>query len=185
MMSAKKIVDELTQKKNNLVKSFNPNTNYSFNFQDIKSFKKLKTVIVIGMGGSILGTQAIYSFLKHRIRKKFIFLDNLDQRLLKKIKKENNLTKTLFLVVSKSGNTTETILNLSLFKTFLKKSNIIIISENKNNILSNFAKKNKFTFIKHNKLIGGRYSVFSEVGMLPAYLMGLNPSKFKKIFLSF
>ena len=95
------------------------------------------------------------------------------------------MTKTLFLVVSKSGNTTETILNLSLFKTFLKKSNIIIISENKNNILSNFAKKNKFTFIKHNKLIGGRYSVFSEVGMLPAYLMGLNPSKFKKNFSKF
>ena len=41
-------------------------------------------------------------------------------------------------------------------------------------------KKNKLTFIKHDPFIGGRYSVFSEVGMLPAYLMGLNPNNFKK-----
>ena len=70
------------------------------------------------MGGSILGTQAIYSFLKHRVKKKFIFLNNLDQGLLNKIKIENNLSKTLFIVVSKSGNTTETIVNLSYFKSF-------------------------------------------------------------------
>jgi len=180
MISAKKIVDELNQRNNNLFKSFFPNSNYSFNFRDIRNFKKLKTVIVIGMGGSILGTQAIYSFLKHKIRKKFIFIDNLDQRLLKKIKKENNLSRSLFLVVSKSGNTSETIINLSYFKSFFKKSNVIVISENKNNILSGFAKNNGFKFVSHNPFIGGRYSVFSEVGMLPAYLMGLEPKKFKK-----
>ena len=125
MISAKKIVDELIKNNNNLFKSFIPNSNYSFNFEDIKKFKKSKTVILIGMGGSILGTQAIYSFLKHRVKKKFIFLNNLDQGLLNKIKIENNLSKTLFIVVSKSGNTTETIVNLSYFKSFLKKSNVI------------------------------------------------------------
>ncbi len=180
MISAKKIVDELIKKNNNLFKSFIPNSNYNFNFRDIKSFKKLQTVIVIGMGGSILGTKAIYSFLKHKIRKKFIFIDNLDQEFLKKIKKENNLSRALFLAVSKSGNTNETIINLSYFKPFLKKSNVIVISENKNNVLSGFAKRNGFNFIKHNPFIGGRYSVFSEVGMLPAYLMGLKLENFKK-----
>ena len=180
MISAKKIVDELVKKNNRLFKSFIPNLNYNFNFRDIKSFKKLHTVIVIGMGGSILGTKAIHSFLKHKIRKKFIFIDNLDQEFLKKIKKENNLSRALFLIVSKSGNTSETIINLSCFKPFLKKSNVIVISENKNNILSGFAKRNGFNFIKHNPFIGGRYSVFSEVGMLPAYLMGLKPENFKK-----
>tara|TARA_B100000214_G_C23914658_1_gene603067 strand:- start:40 stop:1158 length:1119 start_codon:yes stop_codon:yes gene_type:complete len=179
MISAKKIVDEL-KKNNNLFKYFLPKSNYNFNFRDIKSFKKLKTVIVIGMGGSILGTKAIYSFLKYKIKKKFVFIDNLDQEFLKKIKKENNLSRTLFLIVSKSGNTSETIINLSYFKKYLKKSNVIIISENKNNILSNFAKRNRFYFIKHNSHIGGRYSVFSEVGMLPAYLMGLKTVNFKK-----
>ena len=180
MISAKKIVNELIKNNNNLFKSFIPNSNYSFNFEDIKKFKKSKTVILIGMGGSILGTQAIYSFLKHRVKKKFIFLNNLDQGLLNKIKIENNLSKTLFIVVSKSGNTTETIVNLSYFKSFLKKSNVIIISESRNNVLNSFAEKNKFTFVKHNKFIGGRYSVFSEVGMLPAYIMGLKPKNFKK-----
>ena len=180
MISAKKIVQELNKTKSHLFKSFLPNQNYNFNFYKIKNFKKLHTVILIGMGGSILGSQAIYSFLKYKIKKKFIFLNNLDQELLKKIKKENNLSRALFLIVSKSGNTNETIINLSFFRGFLKKSNVIIISENKNNILSNFAKKNGFNFIKHNHYIGGRYSIFSEVGMLPAYLMGLKPENFKK-----
>ena len=180
MISAKKIVDELNQENTNLFKSFFPNTNYNFNFKDLRSFNKLHTVIVIGMGGSILGTKAIYSFLKHKVKKNFIFIDNLDQDLLKKIRKENNLFKALFLIVSKSGNTTETIINLSFFKSFLKKSNVIVISENKNNVLASFAKRNGFNFVKHNSFIGGRYSVFSEVGMLPAYLMGLKPENFKK-----
>ena len=91
-----------------------------------------------------------------------------------------NLRQSIFLIVSKSGNTSETIINSSYFKSFFKKSNTIIISENKNNILSNFAKSKGYNFVKHNPFIGGRYSVFSEVGMLPAYLMGLNTKNFKK-----
>jgi glucose-6-phosphate isomerase len=180
MISVKKIKDEIIKDKNNLFKSFLPNSKYSFNFQSIKKFNNFRTVVVIGMGGSILGTKAIYSFLKHKIKKKFVFIDNLDQDFLSKIKQECKLTKTLFLIVSKSGNTNETIINSSYFKFFFKKSNTIIISENKNNILYKFAKNKGFDFIKHNPLIGGRYSVFSEVGMLPAYLMGLNPKNFKK-----
>ena len=132
------------------------------------------------MGGSILGAKAIYSFLSHKIKKKFIFIDNIDQRFLITIKKKYKLSKSLFLAISKSGNTNETIVNLSFFKPFLKKSNTIIISESKNNFLYNFKKNNGFYFIKHNRFIGGRYSVFSEVGMLPAYLMGLAPKNFKK-----
>ena len=180
MISAKKVIDELNKKNNSLFKSFLPNSQYSFSFRDIKKFKKFKTVIMIGMGGSTLGTKAIYSFLKFKIKKKFLFIDNLDQTFLNKIKRKYNLSKTLFLVVSKSGNTNETIINLSHFKSFLKKSNTLVISENKNNFLYSFAKNKGFNFIKHNPSIGGRYSVFSEVGMLPAYLMGLNPKNFKK-----
>ena len=180
MTFVKKIKDEIIKDKNNLFKSFLPNSKYSFNFQSIKKFNNFRTVVVIGMGGSILGTKAIYSFLKHKIKKKFVFIDNLDQDFLSKIKQECKLAKTLFLIVSKSGNTNETIINSSYFKFFFKKSNIIIISENKNNILYKFAKSKGFDFIEHNPFIGGRYSVFSEVGMLPAYLMGLNPKNFKK-----
>ena len=132
------------------------------------------------MGGSILGSKAIHSFLKNKIKKKIIFFDNLDQEHLLKVKKENNLKKTLFLIISKSGNTSETIINSSIFQNFLKKKNTIVISEDKDNALRNFAKNNNITFIRHNQNIGGRYSVFSDVGMLPVYLMGLKPENFKK-----
>ena len=79
-----------------LFRSFLPSTKYSFNLKKIKKFKKFKTVIIIGMGGSILGAKAIYSFLKFKIKKKFIFIDNLDQEYLIRIKKKYDLTKTLF-----------------------------------------------------------------------------------------
>ena len=132
------------------------------------------------MGGSILGAKAIYSFLYKRISKKFIFIDNLDQEHLLKIKKENNLNKSLFIIISKSGNTIETIINSSFFSKFLKKNNSIIISENNDSTLRSFAKKKNFYFIKHHPNIGGRYSIFSDVGMLPVYFMGFKPEKFKK-----
>ena len=140
MISAKTIISELNFN-SSLFNSFLPTSSYSFNFKDIKKFKKFKTVLVIGMGGSVLGSKAIYSFLKYKIKKKFIFIDNLDQTLLDNIKKKNNLSNSLFLIISKSGNTNETILNLSFFKSFLKKSNTIIISENKNFSFAKFDKK--------------------------------------------
>ena len=71
---------------------------------------------MIGMGGSILGSEAIYFSLKHKIKKTFLFLDNLDQRKITYINKNINFNSTLFIVVSKSGNTTETLTNLNLLK---------------------------------------------------------------------
>ena len=176
----KNLKNDLIKKKPNLFYSFFPSSRYSFKFNNLKKFQKFETVVLIGMGGSALGSKAIYSFLRHKIKKKFIFMDNLDKNFFINLKTNFNLKKTLFLVISKSGNTLETIVNFSCIKSFIKKTNTILISENKNNILFNFAKKNKFTFVSHNPFIGGRYSVFSEVGMLPAHLMGLNPNNFKK-----
>ena len=83
--------------------------------------------------------------------------------------------------MSKSGNTLETLL-IFFFLKILKKDakNIIIISEKKNNFLYLLSKSNNLFFIEHKKFIGGRYSVLSEVSLLPAYLMGLNISNFRK-----
>ncbi|MBH91147.1 MAG: glucose-6-phosphate isomerase [Candidatus Marinimicrobia bacterium] len=180
MISSSKIIDDLSKQKYSLFKSFFPNSKYNFNLKKIKNFKKFKTVIIIGMGGSILGAHAIYSLLKHKIKKKFIFIDNLDQRLLHTIRKENNLNKALFLIISKSGNTSETIVNSGFFSSFLNTKNTIIISENKNNSLNYFAKNKNIYLIRHDLNIGGRYSIFSDVGMLPVFLMGLKPHQFKK-----
>ena len=86
---------------------------FKFNFksQDLKKFKKFKKIAIIGMGGSILGTEAIYYFLKQKIKKEIYFFDNIDTEKLIKFKKLNVAKKTLFLVISKSGNTVETLAN--------------------------------------------------------------------------
>jgi glucose-6-phosphate isomerase len=126
------------------------------------------------MGGSTLGTQAIYDFLKKKIKKNFSFVDNLQS-----ITKTNNEKKITNLVISKSGNTIETIINTNLF--LKKKHKNIFITENKKSYLYLLAEKLKAEIIDHNNYIGGRYSVLSEVGMLPAELMGLNSNKFKNL----
>ncbi len=153
------------------IKSFKNNYKYSYDKNFIKKYKKFTNINIIGMGGSSLGSKAIYSFLKEKIKKKVTYLENLN--LKKKIK-----NKSLNLVISKSGDTLETIVNLSV--NFNKKNKNIFITENKNNYLRQLANKLKSDVIEHKNFIGGRFSVLSEVGMLPAQLMGLNESKFKK-----
>ena len=127
------------------------------------------------MGGSILGAEAIYNFLKHKIKKNFSFYNNLQCQNI-----EENKKKNINIIISKSGNTLETISNFNLLLHKQKKNKNIIITEKKYNFLTLLAKKLKAEIFEHKNYIGGRYSVLSEVGMLPAELMGLNEKKFKK-----
>ena len=124
------------------------------------------------MGGSSLGSQAIYNFIKSKIKKKFYFFDNLDTK--ENLIKSKN--KILNIIISKSGNTLETIVNENIFSG----KNKLFITENRDNYLRKQAFKLKSEIIEHKNFIGGRYSVLSEVGMLPAELMGLNCNKFKR-----
>ena len=126
------------------------------------------------MGGSILGAEAIYQFLKFKIKKKFVFIDNLNPV----IKKKKSINNDVNIIISKSGNTLETILNSNLLVS--KKKNNIIITENRNNYLNKLATDIKAEIFEHKNYIGGRYSVLSEVGMLPAEIMGLKEKKFKR-----
>ena len=125
------------------------------------------------MGGSSLGSQAIYDFLKNKIKKNFLFINNLTPIQRNKKKKFINL------IISKSGNTVETIINSNIL--IKKKEKNIFITENKSSYLNLLANKLKAEIIHHNNYIGGRYSVLSEVGMVPAELMGLDSSKFKQL----
>ena len=144
----------------------------SYKKKEISKYKKYLNYRVIGMGGSSLGTKAIYDFLKKKIKKNFNFFDNL-QNEIKNSKKKNHVN----LIVSKSGNTVETIVNANLLINRNDKN--IFITEKKNSFLISLAEKLKADIIYHNNYIGGRYSVLSEVGMLPAELMGLNPNNFR------
>ena len=85
------------------------------------------------------------------------------------------------LIISKSGNTLETISNTNILINQNQKSKNIFITEKKNSYLLNLAHKIKAEVIEHKNYIGGRYSVLSEVGMLPAELMGFDARKFKRL----
>lgn len=158
--------------------------NYRLDFSNslVKKFSKNKNIIIIGMGGSILGAKSIHSFFKSKIKKKVIFLDNLDLNLISKYKKIKNLKNTCFILISKSGNTLETITNLGIvFSEKSLKKKIIIITEKKNSTLMNMANKYDAEFIEHKNFIGGRYSVLSEIGLFPTKLMGIDLKKFRNL----
>ena len=156
---------------------------YKFNFstKDLIKFRNYKKIVIIGMGGSILGSEAIYFFFKKKIKKKIYFLNNLDEKEITDIKKNIIINKTLFLIISKSGNTLETIAN-TFFLKILKKNakNLILIAEKTDNTLHSLSRKLNLYFVEHKKYIGGRYSVLSEVGILPSYLFGLNIKEMRK-----
>ena len=164
------------------------NRKYKFNFKikELKKFLKFKTVAIIGMGGSILGSKSMYYMFKDKIKKKFYFFDDIDSKKISSFKKKEKMKDVLFIVVSKSGTTVET-LSIFLDLKILKKNakNIIIISEKKNNPLRTISKKFRLYFVEHKINIGGRYSVLSEVGIIPAYLMGLDVIKLRSTLLEF
>ena len=171
----KKKLDIIIKKNNEILKSLGTDYNYSYSKKIISRLKKkFSSIRLIGMGGSILGTKAIYKFLSNKIKKEIIFIDNL----IPKRKYQTKNKKILNIVVSKSGNTLETILNTNIFVN--KKSDNVFITENKNSYLRKLADQLKSEIVDHNNFIGGRYSVLSEVGMLPSSLVGLNEKKFKQ-----
>ena len=155
--------------------SFSKSYKYSYSKKLVHKYKNFLNFRVIGMGGSILGAKAIFQFLNHKIKKNFFFIDNLQNRLDSKKNKKSFVN----LVISKSGNTLETISNANIL---IKKNNKnIFIIENKNNYLNNLASQIKAEIVEHKNYIGGRYSILSEVGMLPAELMGLKEKEFKRL----
>jgi glucose-6-phosphate isomerase len=158
-----------------LFSSLSTNYKYSFKKSIIKKYNNYQNINLIGMGGSILGTEAIHDFLKFKIKKKIKFFNNLNNQ----IKLDLN-RKSINLIISKSGNTLETISNFNLILKYQKKNKNIVITENKTSFLTLLAKKLKAEIVEHKNYIGGRYSALSEVGMLPAQLLGLNEAKFKR-----
>ena len=164
----------ILKKKDEVVSSLGTGYKFSFDKKKIQRYKKFSNYRLIGMGGSSLGAQAIFEFLKSKIKKNFYFVDNLESKYF-----DDNKKKYLNLIISKSGNTIETIINANIL--IKKEDENIFITENKKNFLNLLANNLKSEVIHHNNFIGGRYSVLSEVGMLPAELMGLNIRKFKQL----
>ena len=170
----KNIFSEILQKNDpgyKVIDTFSNNYQYSYNKKKVTRYKKYKALSIFGLGGSSLCIKAIYDFLKFKIKKKVYFYDNLDTAV-------SNIaqSKNLDIVISKSGSTLETIVNQNIFS----KSKKLFITENKKSYLMDLALKLKSEIVEHRNFVGGRYSALSEVGMLPAELLGLKSEKFKK-----
>ena len=156
---------------------------YNLPYQDtteIKDYAKSVTkkhIVVLGIGGSSLGACAIYEFLlpSNTYDKDLLFLETIDPLEIKHSLRSTNLDDTQFVIISKSGNTIETI---SLFKYLnflvtIDNSNCTIISEAKSK-LTKFANDNNIKTFDLAENIGGRFSVFSVVGMVPLAMVGVD-----------
>jgi glucose-6-phosphate isomerase len=168
---------------NNIKKDINKIGYYNLPLQDttnIKNFAlkvKQKHIAVVGIGGSALGTLAIYSFLKKAKKfDKFLhFFQTTDPMDIKSRLGKLDIKDTMFIVISKSGTTIETI---SIFKYLsslvtIDKTNCVIISEDDSN-LSLYAKQNDMKTFNIPKNVGGRFSVFSVAGLVPLAIVGVD-----------
>ena len=170
----KKLFENLLKDQPLLFETLKPNYKYSYSKKILSKYRKFFNIRIIGMGGSALGAEAIHDFLKKKIKKNFKFVNNLNNSGDYFQNKNINLN----LIISKSGNTLETIVNSNTL--IKKKDHNIVITENKESYLTNLASQLKAEIFEHKNYVGGRYSVLSEVGMLPTELMNLNENKFKQ-----
>ena len=149
--------------------------------------KKLKnnfeSFVVLGIGGSALGTICLKNALKPKHHEKLFIIDNIDPDFIKEIENKIELKKTLFIVVSKSGDTLET---LSQFFYFRKKildqkldvkTHFIFITDSEKGYLHDLAKKENYQTLDVPESVGGRFSVLTAVSLFPAALIGINIKK--------
>ncbi|WP_226966476.1 glucose-6-phosphate isomerase [Sulfurimonas sediminis] len=175
-ISDEDIFDEIVKEKSSI-------GYYTLPLQDASAYKEYaKTVrqtniVVIGIGGSTLGTYAIYKFLKHSkdLRKKLFFLETTDPIDIKSKIENIDLEDTLFIVISKSGTTLETIALFKYINSLVtcNKENTVIVSENDSK-LSDYARMHSMKIFEIPKNVGGRFSVFCAVGLLPLAIVGID-----------
>ena len=172
---------------------------YSDNLDEVVKLsdhlKSFENVLFLGTGGSSLGGKTLVSIKENFFLKdtspKVYFLENVDEWTIFRLTKKINLQNTALVVISKSGETIETLSQFFFLKNQMReidnfKKKVFIITENKKSILKEIQEEEGFKFYEHKKNIGGRFSVFSIVGLLPASLVGFNISSFReggKLFL--
>ncbi|MEK7085828.1 MAG: glucose-6-phosphate isomerase [Patescibacteria group bacterium] len=151
-----------------------------------KNKGKFKDIVILGIGGSALGAICIQQSLKHLFGKtatatpKLHILDNIDPTLLTELEEVIDYKKTLFIVITKSGTTPETITQYLYFRSKINtkkldpKKHFIFITDPKTGILRQLANKEKIPSFDVPTNVGGRFSVLTAVGLLPAALININ-----------
>lgn len=139
-----------------------------------KNSKKYSHIVILGIGGSALGTATIIQTLANLYQNKVLILDNIDPDLIAETEKLLDLKKTLFIITSKSGTNTEP---LALYNHFRKKSPNFAFITGKNSPLHQIGKRENIPTFEIPANVGGRFSVLTAVGLLPAALMGIDINK--------
>ena len=168
-------------------------TSQTKDLDDIKKvaeplIKNKESIVILGTGGSNLGARALINILQNQERKKFFFIDNVDPIQFRSLINKLNISKVGFIIISKSGYTPETLSQFTSIIELLKSNKnmekllkeCVVITENTNNPLKKIADKYGCHLLYHDINIGGRFSVFSNVGMLPAFIAGLDIIKIRE-----
>jgi glucose-6-phosphate isomerase len=163
-------------------------------FQQLSEFKNTqnfdphlvasdRVYVLIGIGGSSLGVRVLSEIFGI---KNFFFLDNVDAFEFEEfLKDKERLKKCVWIFTSKSGRTVETLATLEYLNEVLNKEGIqlsknsMVITENKPSDLFQWAVDNYVPIYEIPLTVGGRFSVLSSVGLVPALLMGLDLTAFE------
>jgi glucose-6-phosphate isomerase len=153
-------------------------------------------IFLLGVGGSSLGAQALAQIAGFGVPgnealatgPRIHFFDNLDANTMAKSLAGVDLTSARFLAVSKSGTTAETLMQTLVVLNALKgaglggdlKKHFAVITVSEASPLRQLAEDNDFPILVHDSKVGGRYSVLSNVGLVPAVLFGLDPVKIRE-----
>ena len=140
-------------------------------------FRQFKDIIILGTGGSSLGGQAITA-LQESSTPRLHFLDNIDAYTFDKVIKSVSPAHTGVIAISKSGNTAETLMQLltclDVWQGTPLDHHFLIVSEPGENAIREVATKFSLPTLDHPNHIGGRFSAFTVVGMLPAFIAGID-----------
>lgn len=168
------------------------------NTDEIKKFAnsvkgKYEHIVVLAIGGSSLGPIALketllplyWNELSSKARKNvptLHIIDNIDPALINTVEQVTDINKTLFIVITKSGRTPETISEYLYFRNQVESKigpeavseHFVFITDPENGLLRKVANKENITTFPIPQSVGGRFSVLTPVGLLPAALMGIN-----------
>ncbi|HEV8015748.1 MAG TPA: glucose-6-phosphate isomerase [Stellaceae bacterium] len=144
--------------------------------------QRFRDVIILGTGGSSLGGQTLYDLADQRAQPRIHFMDNIDPATFDALFAALDPARTGVVAISKSGSTAETMTQFAICVAWLRQKldadavgrHTIAITEPKDSPLRLLAMRLKTPILDHDPGIGGRYSVLSNVGLLPAMLAGLD-----------
>lgn len=148
-----------------------------------KNFQKKKHFVQIGIGGSALGPQMLVSALRKNWDKTFTLLDNTDSDYITDELRKIDIQDSLFYVVSKSGGTAETIACYAIVREMLLSTGIkvedlskyfVFCTDKIEGQLRAHVDSHNYTSLTVPSNIGGRFSVLTHVGLLPALFMGVD-----------